>query len=643
MKKINIFIAILAMAALASCQKTEMDPVEKQDNTVEKVPMTFTASVDMEEDDTKVAIGSIDTENKKVSFEWKAGDEIAVYDGISDTPNLFTANSNGGTTTFSGTVSAGATGFIAVYPYDASLSMDFATGAGKASIPQEQVATAGSFDPDAFVMVGSSDATDSKIRFRLFGSLLSFSVDCDDLVAVQFSGSRPMTGSFTYVNAVGATGPGSVSTVNAESHKDVMLKAAAGTTFTRGETYYVYVRHTGSNSQEGFTAKLITSDARVATRTGSDALQLARKTLYPLGTFSDSNLSFGYDRYAVYQAGFDVTIAGKTYNKATDGEATLLATGTNFKTSLSTDSKKLFFVEAGANISNSSEFTVSREVVLASNDPFHPATYTGTSGKSFLLASGSLVLESLVVDMSAMTSGQFITKKDNDSDVDALIIERCDFKSITRPVYTPNSGSLLKGVNTIRFNGNRFMFNAADLKLITISSTAKTLSGYDSFEFTNNVFYTSSATALNSQVFDTSAKIEDESGDQTLVLSNNLFYNIAASNGYFRSWNISSAEVNGNIAWIADDTSIGSNAKFIRFSQPTTDSPATFSGSASNNYCFGTLTGTSKWAISDAKDRSGLANVTTLASNPIASFDTATGVFELVDDYKAYGPQIQPM
>ena len=75
-------------------------------------------------DASKLEVGSLDTENKKLTFAWKKGDRIAVYDNISSTPNLFTADADGAKTSFSGTVSVGATRFIAIYP-DGSLHFDF--------------------------------------------------------------------------------------------------------------------------------------------------------------------------------------------------------------------------------------------------------------------------------------------------------------------------------------------------------------------------------------------------------------------------------------------------------------------------------------------------------------------------------------
>ncbi|NLZ50728.1 MAG: DUF4957 domain-containing protein [Rikenellaceae bacterium] len=643
MKKINMFLAVLALATFASCQKLEMKPEEGKQETAEtvKVPMTFSASFE-DNVQTKVSIGSIDIDNKTLSLSWKKGDRIAVYDGISPTPNLFTADTDGAKVSFSGTVSGGATQFIAVYPYELSVSMsDFATGAAEAFIPHEQTAVSGSMDPSAFAMVGSATTEAPQFRFRFFGSLLSFSVDFDDVIAVMFSGSRPMSGHFTYNNPVGATGPTSISTINEKSHKDVIIKASDGTALQKGETYYVYVRNTGSSSHSPFEAKLITSDARVAARIGSNPLQLARKTLHPLGEFSNTNVIFGYDRYTVYQAGLDVSIAGVSYNKNNDGapEATLLANEGLFKTGMN----GLIFIEASASVTNTSETTIAGDVVLASNDPAHPATYAYTLGKSLLLKSGSLTMDNLIVDMSvATTSGQFMSKKDNDSNLDSLVLNQCDFKNVSRYIYSPNSSFLQKGVEKIKINGCRIATPAA-VQLFLVNSKATTLAGYHDFIFTNNVVYGTGETAVQTQLFSTSATgITDTSFPQTVRMDNNLFYNIASA-GYYRIYDIASANINNNIFWAADNTNIGSNVKILRLNKPTSENPADFTGASSHNYCYGTLAEGKKWTISDLKDRGPLSDVTTLDTDPIVSFNQITGEFTLAEDYKTYGPQEQPM
>ena len=642
MKKIYLLSA-MALSAFISCQTIETEIPAGED--LQKVEMTFNASFDLESGlaaDTKVAVGSTYTQEEQtlLKLTWKTGDRIAVYDDKSSGPNEFIATSDGEKVSFSGKVTAGATQFIAIYPYSVAKSVDVATGACEIDFPQNQHAVAGSFDPEALVTVGSATAENPSIRFRLIGSLLSFTVDFDDVVFVEFSGSRPMSGDVTFTNAVEATGPTSVAT-GTPNYKNVTLSNADGTPLKKGETYYVSVRHTGSNAQEGFTAKLITADAKVASRVAGSNLQIARKTLYPLGTFTAGNVNFAYDRYAVYTAGFDVTIAGKTYNKETDGNATLLADGDVFKTS---SMSGIIFLDASATVTNTSEAKITGDVVLASNDLDHPATYAGTLSKSFVLESGTLVFDNLIIDMAAMTSGQFMTKKDNNGSFSSLTVSQCDIRNVKRPFFTPNSGALEYGITSVTMKGNR-IGTGAGVQLFPINSGATTLKGYKDFTFTNNVLYSSTGNAQQTYVFATSAAgIDPASCQQEVVMDNNLFYNIAASNGIFRSHTVKSVNIRDNILW-AKDGSYSSNIKMFKANMFTGDAPATpdsFAGSSSDNYCFGNL-GEKEWTISDSACRGPLTNVTTLDSNPIASFNTATGEFELVSAYKAFGPQIQPL
>ena len=628
MKKIYL-LGAMALMAFTACQNIETEVPSENENG--KVPMTFVASLDMDESDSKVAVDEVDTANKKLKFAWKAGDEIAIYDNLSSTPNLFTATADGTTVAFSGSVTDGATKFVAIYPYSAAESADAETGACVASFPREQTAVAGSFDPESLVATAYAEATDVNLRFRLLGALLSFKVDFDDVVYVEFSGSRPMTGQLTFNSE--SSGPKSVAT-GTPNYKDVSIKNADGSPLTKGETYYVCVRHTGSSSQEGFTAKLITADAKVASRTGSNPLQIARKTLYPLGTFSSSNVTLAYDRCAVYNSGFDVTIAGKTYNKTTDGNATLLNDGDIFASGMS----GLVFLDASATVTNTSEAAITSDVVITSNDPDHPATYKGTSGKSILVKSGSLALDNLKIYMSAMNSGQFLAKKDSDGDFTSLTVEKCDIKNVARPFYAPNSSYLTNGINSIKMNGNRIA-TTANVQLFSIGSGATTLAGYKDFTFTNNVLYASAAQNGTYVFYTTASGIAENTCNQEVIMDNNLFYNMPNGNGLFRTHYLKSIYIRNNILWAADGT-YSSNAKMFKANLAVADAATVFEGASSDNYCYGSLGSGKKWTISDAACRGPLTEVTTLDSNPIASFDTSTGEFSLVPAYAAHGPQL---
>ena len=124
-------------------------------------------------------------------------------------------------------------------------------------------------------------------------------------------------------------------------------------------------------------------------------------------------------------------------------------------------------------------------------------------------------------------------------------------------------------------------------------------------------------------------------------MDNNLFYNIAASNGIFRTHALKSIYIRNNVLW-AEDGTYSSNIKMFKANSGTDDNPSVFEGASSNNYCYGNL-GSKKWSISDAACRGPLTNVTTLTEPPIDPADTATGTFTLTTTYSAYGPQPMPI
>ena len=646
--KTRIIILAAFAAALAVCACTKEIPQENEktvDSSVDLVPMTFTATIDNTDDSdpTKTTLSGLDV-------MWKAGDRIAIFDNTDATvAHLFTATSSGATTSFEGTASATATKFFAVYPYEAAVSCDPAdwvngttdcSGKLVVNIPEFQEATAGSFDPAANISAAYTTSSDNNLRFRIVASLVSFKVSRDDVLAVTLSGSKNMSGSLQVnVTTAGGVGTGDGSGTKL---KDVVVKKSDGTPLTSGSTYYAVIRYrTDSNAYGDFAAKIITSAEEVGTKTTTNALSISRGAIRSLGVL---NPAVETNRYEYYNAGYDLTLGGKTYNRATDGDATLLANGAVFKTG----QEGVILVEASASITNTSEVTVTGDVVLASNDPSRPATYTGTSGKSLLLKSGNLTIDNMKVNMSAMTSGQFMTKKDNDGNMSSLTLWQCDFSGISRYVFSPNSSYLNNGIEEIIINGCRFA-TTTNVQLFSINSNVETLAGYDKFTFTNNVVYSTTGDAqTGTYVFATSStKVSESTCHQQVIMDNNLFYNIAASSGIFRTYYLQSVNIRNNVLW-AKDGSYSSNIKLFGLNLATASSTESvkatfdFTGESSNNYCFGDL-GTKSWSISDTKYRGPLTNVTTLDSNPIKSFDITSGVFELVDAYKAYGPQIQPM
>ena len=638
----SVLSLVLAIAACAKIVETEMEEVEVDTTAPAKeitlVPMTFTASYSYDGvDDDETTKTFLDG----LSIKWKAGDRIAIFDNVDPSiPHEFTATSDGATTSFSGSVAAGAVKFFAVYPYTAAIDCDAAdsgdyVGQMNVNIPSVQTPVEGSFDPAAAVLAAYSNDVDKTFHFKVPFALAKFTVDYDNVYSVSFSSGKNMTGSL-HINLKdnGSIGTGDGTT--GDKSKTLTIRNADNSPLTQGATYYAVMRYrTDGNSYTDFTATVGNTDCGYASKTASAAVPMARATVNNLGAFS--GMSFTTSRYTGYQDGLDITIAGNIYNKANDGDARLLADAGVFTSSMA----GVIFVSANASITNTSEATVSSDVVITSNDLAYPATYTTTSGKSIVLKSGSLVMDNMIVDMDAMASGQFMTKKDNDGNFTALTLQQCDFKHVKRYVYTPNSSYLNNGIETVTINGCRFATDAA-VQLFAINSSATTLAGYGLFTFTNNVVYSTTGEPLQTYVFSTSATgVVENTAKQDLVMDNNLFYNVAASSGIFRTYYVNSVYIRNNVLWAKDGT-YGSNIKLFGLNLETADASSVFTGTSSNNYCYGDLGGKA-WAISDAKYRGPLTNVTTLDTNPISSFNISTGEFELTGAYSTYGPQLQPL
>lgn len=636
-KSIIIFSLLSLVIAMTACSivgETELEQDKAGEVTppaqdVKLVPMTFTATCspdDEDDEDTKTILSGL-------NIEWKARDKVAVFDNKN--PSIiheFEATTDGPVTTLSGTVTENSNKFCAVYPYSAAVSCEFPAedfvGSIVVNLPNEQRPVENSFDPSAAVIVAYAGGSTNDLNFKIPFTVVKFSVDYDDVYSVSLSSDIDMSGGMrtrfetgTFNMRVGGTGT---------KYQSVTVKNADNTPLTKDATYYAILRY---GTHTTFRATLGNTSSAYSYKEKS-SIKFDKAKVYNLGGFT--GMTFTTNRYKGYMDGLDVTIAGETYNVSDDGDATLFSGGGIFTSSTT----GVVFVESGASITNTSETTITGNVVIASNNPSSPATYTGTLNKSILLKSGSLVMDNMVVNLDALSSGQFMTKKDNDGNFTALTLYQCDFKNVKRYVFAPNSEYLNNGIETIKINGCRFAVSAAT-QLFTINSGATTLAGYDLFSFTNNVVYSNTDAALQIPVFlTTTTKASESNSQQRLVMDNNLFYNVAASTGLFRTYYVKSAYIRNNILWAKEGTS--SDIYLFRLNKKTSEASKVFDGESSYNYCYGNLSGT--WSMAPSGYNGPLSEVVNLTSgtDPVSSFNISTGEFELIPAYASYGPQLQP-
>jgi hypothetical protein len=131
----------------------------------------------------------------------------------------------------------------------------------------------------------------------------------------------------------------------------------------------------------------------------------------------------------------------------------------------------------------------------------------------------------------------------------------------------------------------------------------------------------------------------------SVKINNNLFYNVANTSGYFKSYNIGSIEVRNNVLFATDASDAGGNAKILALSDSGGTSNYSSNTACSDNYAFGVLANSKAWTISDGTYRVGnLVNPSMCGASPIdAATNTVTGTFVLTDDYDEYGPQPMPI
>ncbi len=655
--KIYIWAILSVCLAIVSCKKTELNISDDSTvSTVKLVPISFTASqsTDGVDEDTKVALSGL-------SFLWEENDEIAIFDDINPaTHHIFTATTDGATTSFNGLVSEGATKFFAVYPASAADNCDMTGwvdgdytywGKMNVTIPSEQKALPGTFDPNAAVLVAATDTDSKNLGFRIPFTLAKFTVDYDDICSITFSSGKNMTGSLN----INMRNNGNIGTGDGtgEKLKTLKITPADGNPFVKGATYYAVMRYrTGSNAYTDFTATLGNSSYGYAEKTATASVAMERAKTHSLGNFS--GLTFTVDRYRAYQDGADVVLAGKTYNKATDGDAVLLDPSQNISDSKMT--AKVHFLKSGENYT-ASGLAISKEIVIATTDPSIRSKITPySSGSTWKLNSGSLLLDGIIIDMSPLTSSgttvTFFTNSGATADFESLVLSNCAMGAVEneKPMYlfSVNSGKAGYAITNIKIIDCLIRTDGNLQALINPTSNSTAAQNFKSLEFTNNVLYSSTGSNVRVQIFTfggTKSSSTTSDWVMNLKINNNLFYNVATSSGWFKSFNIGSVEVKNNVLFAVDGTDAGGNAKILALSDSGGTSNYSANTVCSDNYYFGTLDNNKNWTIADGTYKVGnLVNPSPATVNPIdASTDVATGKFVLTSSYSAFGPQPMPI
>ena len=274
-------MSIAMLMAMASCSSSDDEVAEIKEES-KLVPMTFTATQESN-------VGTRSALNGSNGVDWQTGDEISVFDAVGDGHNQrFTLTGDATEGIFSGEASSEATSFTAVYPYTKGAQLESDGIVSGITLPAEQTATAGSFDPKAALMMAYTEDK-SQLDFKNVVSLVKVTTDfpCKKIVLTAIDNIAG-TGKLTYNN-----GEPSIA-LETNKSQTVTLKPASEDGVIDAGTYYIAICPL---KKTRFSISFINSTdtkayTKAYTQDGYKTFTFYRREIKNLGTFSESGTSW---------------------------------------------------------------------------------------------------------------------------------------------------------------------------------------------------------------------------------------------------------------------------------------------------------------------------------------------------------------
>lgn len=285
MKQTRLILSAALLLSMAACTKEMTVEVASTEQQITLTAYNATTKASLQEADGKVF--------------WEAGDKIKLYyTYLNEKGSAVTKNTDltaditapSATSKFTGTISTlnadldnMENPFWGVYPSKAASSSD--GHSVKVTLPAMQVAHAGTFDPAAYITIGTSK--DLTMGFQAVGGGIRFSVTRDDIKSVSIKGANPadtLAGSATLIIEEGV--PSVVGTTSASM--SVVLNAPEGETLEPGKYYYITTLPV--DLKDGFEMTFRTAK-KSATRTVTKAVTIKRSTFGTIDN-ADADLKF---------------------------------------------------------------------------------------------------------------------------------------------------------------------------------------------------------------------------------------------------------------------------------------------------------------------------------------------------------------
>lgn len=558
MKMMKFYLLAAAAVAAISCSKEVLpENIENPTPEVELVPMTFTASYEPEISDTKVTY-------ENGATVWNIKDKIMVISesGIATEFTATSVSADGKSATFEGSTETAET-YYAVSPASAYVGNDVANGKIYANIPETQTAIAGTFDPKAFLSVAQNNG--STLEFKNACAVIKFTLD-------NPAGLKSIR--FTANNETNIAGTGAIKTENIPIHSwdsdyekrsayNMITLNAPEEGFAVDKEYYLTIR--GQITCADGIKVYLESESGLKFRSSNNPLFTSGTNNYvrSLGVL-DKNLSDATP-YDLYNFGFDLTVAGKTINNATYGDATLISSSS---TSKGLGKSGVYFVNSDVTATFNSGIT--GNLIVIGNTPGVRSNVSRT-GVSYLSASegqDALIMHNIkYVDCNAnvfqlnnansfetiifdncllnITSGySLILSTSAANTITDFIMSNCDIKMAGSVSLMKMGGSTINGITV----ENNVLYADSEMTSFFAVNTTATV---NSVAFNNNTLYN---TTIGTTTTNEDAIVKANTITGFTAKNNYVVYANSTANRYFGRASFSEGEVDNNFYIRKDGT-----------------------------------------------------------------------------------------
>lgn len=279
MKALTRTIMELAvLAGLAGCAKENADSPEK--NPAGNTLVTLTAN--QENTDSRAEISS---ENRTV-INWTKDDAITVIDGAGNNVEFSLTEGEGMSSgKFKGEVSQTADNYTALYPYQEAVSYSDGSLKGVA-LKSEQTSVAGSFDPEAALMIAVTETGSTDLGFKNIVGFVKVTptVACARITLVSNNSESKLAGTADITMANGL--PKATVTANASSSVSIVGNIEAN------KTYYIAIFPATMTS--GFRLVFTTPDGQDTYKSTDKQLEIKRNLVTNLGNVEGTADEYPY-------------------------------------------------------------------------------------------------------------------------------------------------------------------------------------------------------------------------------------------------------------------------------------------------------------------------------------------------------------